>query len=36
MAYTVTVVFPIDADAQYDINYYTNSHMSLIEQHWSK
>ena len=36
MAYTVTVVFPNDADAKYGINYYTNSHMSLIEKRWSK
>ncbi|GKZ32806.1 hypothetical protein AbraIFM66950_002433 [Aspergillus brasiliensis] len=36
MAYTITVVFPNDADAQYDIDYYTNVHMKLIEKHWSK
>ncbi|PWY68505.1 hypothetical protein BO94DRAFT_611434 [Aspergillus sclerotioniger CBS 115572] len=36
MSFTVTVVFPNDADAQYDINYYTKSHMVLIEKHWTK
>ena len=36
MDFTVTVVFPNDADAKYDIDYYTKTHMTLIEKHWSK
>ncbi|PYI02321.1 hypothetical protein BO78DRAFT_422682 [Aspergillus sclerotiicarbonarius CBS 121057] len=36
MSFTVTVVFPNDADAKYDIDYYTKTHMALIEKHWSK
>ncbi|CAK41996.1 uncharacterized protein BO96DRAFT_492378 [Aspergillus niger CBS 101883] len=36
MTYTITVVFPNETDAQYDIDYYTNVHMRLIEKHWSK
>lgn len=36
MACTVTVVFPNDADAKYDIDYYIKNHMTLIAKHWSK
>jgi hypothetical protein len=36
MAFSITVVFPNDADAEYDIDYYTRNHMPLIEKHWSK
>jgi uncharacterized protein (TIGR02118 family) len=36
MAFSITVVFPNDADAEYDIDYYTKNHMPLIEKHWSK
>ncbi|RHZ50676.1 uncharacterized protein CDV56_107002 [Aspergillus thermomutatus] len=36
MAFTITVVFPNDADAKYDIEYYTKNHMTLVEKHWSK
>lgn len=36
MAFTVTVVFPNDAGAKYDIDYYTKTHMTFIEKHWSK
>jgi len=36
MGFTVTVVFPSDVDAKYDIDYYTKTHMPLIEKHWSK
>lgn len=36
MSCTVTVVFPNDADAKYDIEYYSKNHMTLIEKHWSK
>ncbi|PWY77748.1 hypothetical protein BO83DRAFT_425211 [Aspergillus eucalypticola CBS 122712] len=36
MTYTITVVFPNEPDAKYDINYYTNVHMRLIEKHWIK
>jgi uncharacterized protein (TIGR02118 family) len=36
MSYTITVVFPNDLDAKYNIDYYTASHMTLIEKHWSK
>lgn len=35
MACTVTVVFPNDADAKYDIDYYVKNHMTLIEKLWS-
>ncbi|GIC94611.1 uncharacterized protein Aud_001940 [Aspergillus udagawae] len=36
MACTITVVFPNDVDAKYDIDYYITNHMTLIEKHWSK
>ncbi|KAF4246930.1 hypothetical protein CNMCM8980_007966 [Aspergillus fumigatiaffinis] len=36
MASSITVVFPNDADAEYDIDYYTKNHLPLIEKHWSK
>ncbi|GFN11042.1 hypothetical protein AtubIFM56815_008608 [Aspergillus tubingensis] len=36
MTYTITVVFPNEPDAKYDIEYYTNVHMRLIEKHWTK
>lgn len=36
MSFIVTVVFPNDADAQYDIEYYTNHHMPLILKDWAK
>ncbi|KAL3481478.1 hypothetical protein BJX99DRAFT_253402 [Aspergillus californicus] len=36
MSFTVTVVFPNDVDAKYDIDYYTKNHMPLIEKYWSK
>jgi uncharacterized protein (TIGR02118 family) len=36
MTYTITVLFPNDADAQYDIEYYVSHHMPLIERHWKK
>ncbi|KAH8602370.1 hypothetical protein B0O99DRAFT_606343 [Bisporella sp. PMI_857] len=33
---TITVVFPNDDDAKYDIGYYTNHHMPLIASKWGK
>lgn len=35
MSCTVTVVFPNDVDAKYDIDYYVKNHMTLIEKLWS-
>lgn len=36
MSTTITVVFPNDLDANYNIEYYISSHMPLIERHWKK
>ncbi|CAD0052771.1 unnamed protein product [Aureobasidium pullulans] len=36
MSFIVTVVFPNDVDAQYDIEYYTKHHMPLIFKDWAK
>ncbi|KAF4774338.1 ethyl tert-butyl ether degradation [Colletotrichum scovillei] len=36
MTVTITVVFPNDPDAEYDINYYTTKHMPLIQEQWRK
>lgn len=36
MSYTITVLFPNEADAKYDIEYYAAHHMPLIERHWKK
>ncbi|KAJ0326318.1 hypothetical protein COL5a_007146 [Colletotrichum fioriniae] len=36
MTVTITVVFPNDPDAEYDINYYTTKHMPLIQERWRK
>lgn len=36
MACTISVVFPNEVDAKYDIEYYTRNHMPLIEKHWSQ
>ncbi|KAJ5904831.1 uncharacterized protein N7473_001747 [Penicillium subrubescens] len=36
MAYTITAVFPNNADAKYDIDYYARKHMPLIEKRWSQ
>lgn len=36
MSFIITVVFPNDADAQYDIEYYTNHHMPSILKDWAK
>lgn len=36
MAVTVTVVFPNEPDAKYDIEYYMAKHMPLIETRWGK
>ncbi|KAM0331390.1 hypothetical protein ACHAQA_003063 [Verticillium albo-atrum] len=34
MAVTITVLFPNEADAKYDIDYYVNKHMPLIQSLW--
>ncbi|KAB8078103.1 hypothetical protein BDV29DRAFT_20618 [Aspergillus leporis] len=36
MTHTITVLFPSDADADYNIGYYMFHHMTLIERHWKK
>ncbi|RAH75727.1 uncharacterized protein BO66DRAFT_416913 [Aspergillus aculeatinus CBS 121060] len=36
MTLTVTVVFPNDTDAKYDIDYYVENHMTLVEKLWSQ
>lgn len=36
MAKTVTVVFPNEPDAKYDMDYYIKRHMPLIQSLWSK
>ncbi|GJC89625.1 hypothetical protein ColLi_12463 [Colletotrichum liriopes] len=36
MPITVTVVFPNEPDAKYDIEYYIKTHMPLIEKLWGK
>lgn len=36
MSFIITVVFPNDADAQYDIEYYTKHHIPLILKDWAK
>ncbi|KAJ4983114.1 hypothetical protein SVAN01_11378 [Stagonosporopsis vannaccii] len=36
MAVTITVVFPNDSDAEYDIDYYISKHMPLVQAQWSK
>ncbi|KAF4825611.1 hypothetical protein CGCSCA5_v000415 [Colletotrichum siamense] len=36
MTITITVVFPNDDDAQYDIDYYVTKHMPLIQERWGK
>lgn len=34
MPASITVLFPNEADAKYDINYYKTHHMPLIEKLW--
>ncbi|KAH6679905.1 ethyl tert-butyl ether degradation EthD [Plectosphaerella plurivora] len=36
MAVSITVVFPNEADAEYDIDYYITKHMPLIQSRWGK
>ncbi|CAI7569187.1 unnamed protein product [Penicillium crustosum] len=36
MTFTITVLFPNQPDAKYDIDYYTSHHMPLIKQSWAK
>jgi uncharacterized protein (TIGR02118 family) len=36
MSFIITVVFSDDADAVYDIDYYTSHHMPLILKDWEK
>ncbi|KAM3538655.1 hypothetical protein ARSEF1564_008441 [Beauveria bassiana] len=36
MAVTVTVVFPNEPEATYDIEYYTKHHMPLVQSLWGK
>ena len=36
MAASVTILYPNDADAKYDINYYKTHHMPLLEKLWGQ
>ncbi|KAJ9139154.1 hypothetical protein NKR23_g8126 [Pleurostoma richardsiae] len=36
MAFTVTVVFPDEPDAKYDIDSYVEHHMPLVQSCWGK
>lgn len=36
MAVTITVLFPNESDAKYDIKYYTTQHMPRIQRLWAK
>lgn len=36
MAASVTVLYPNEADAKYDIDYYKTQHMPLMEKLWGK
>ncbi|RYN46677.1 hypothetical protein AA0118_g12488 [Alternaria tenuissima] len=36
MTITVTVLFPNTPDAKYDIDYYVNKHMPLIQTLWGR
>lgn len=36
MASSITVLFPNEADAKYDINYYKAQHMPLIQKLWGR
>ncbi|POS69295.1 ethyl tert-butyl ether degradation EthD [Diaporthe helianthi] len=36
MVVSVTVLYPNDADAKYDIEYYKTTHMGLMNKHFSK
>ncbi|KAH6892892.1 ethyl tert-butyl ether degradation EthD [Thelonectria olida] len=36
MSFTITVLFPNEPDAKYDIDYYTTKHMPLIQTLWGK
>lgn len=36
MTITITVIFPNEPDADYDIEYYATKHMPLIQTLWSK
>lgn len=36
MTHTITILFPNEADANYNIGYYISHHMPLCEQQWKK
>ncbi|KAK9847057.1 hypothetical protein MYU51_021109 [Penicillium brevicompactum] len=36
MAFTITVLFPNEADATYNTDYYVSHHMPLIKERWAK
>ncbi|WYZ45683.1 hypothetical protein EsH8_VIII_000999 [Colletotrichum jinshuiense] len=36
MVFTITVVFPNEPDAKYDIDYYVANHMPMIQDLWGK
>ncbi|PWY85862.1 hypothetical protein BO94DRAFT_535999 [Aspergillus sclerotioniger CBS 115572] len=36
MAYTLTVLYPNELDADYDLDYYVSNHMPLVQRHWEK
>jgi len=36
MTATITVLFPNEPDAKYDIDYYVKHHMPLIQERWAQ
>ncbi|GFN20308.1 hypothetical protein AtubIFM55763_007864 [Aspergillus tubingensis] len=36
MVYTVTVLYPNEADAKYDLEYYLSHHLPLVDRLWRK
>ncbi|KAH6974537.1 hypothetical protein BKA56DRAFT_619479 [Ilyonectria sp. MPI-CAGE-AT-0026] len=36
MSATLTFLYPNDADATHDLEYYKNFHMPLMQKHWTK
>lgn len=36
MPVTVTILYPTEPNATYDLEYYKNFHMPLMQKHWTK
>ena len=36
MAVSMQVVYPINDDTNFDIDYYVKNHLAIIEEHWSE